>query len=425
MSEMNGLPIANAGESAYQDTVRHGYYGMRIGGLFGKYDNVRSFWEDQYNREVIRPHLRTLVESARAAERGIRILDMGCGAGQGYELLMGIEQSDISLEVTNKRVMTREDVALYYGIDLSPAMIDQGRQNYEGQDHMRFEVADLRDGLDSVRDEPAFDLYYSSYGSLSHLDYGGVKNLFTDIADHASDGSLIVMDMIGRYSLEWPQYWADDRATDNVHDYSLSYMYTPEQRKLGNIDKFRIRFWSGADIHRVCQELTSETGVTFTPLSVCDRSLLVGRHVDTNEYGTPLPPLRSVVNQLHEDYHRTHLKQLLVDFTPIDGQPELNEFFGTLVRGWNELIQFTLGRLYGERFDMLRIDGWQDFPAAVQVALMSMDRVVDSVAWMRFGDARANIIEPQIGYLLRYLENNLQRGMGAGHGLLGVLRVNK
>jgi hypothetical protein len=41
------------------------------------------------------------------------------------------------------------------------------------------------------------------------------------------------------------------------------------------------------------------------------------------------------------------------------------------------------------------------------------------------GDPRANVIEPQLGYALRGLELTMQKGMGTGHGLVGVFEVKK
>jgi len=41
------------------------------------------------------------------------------------------------------------------------------------------------------------------------------------------------------------------------------------------------------------------------------------------------------------------------------------------------------------------------------------------------GDPRANVIEPQLGYALRGLEMELQRGAGNGHGLVGIFTVHK
>ena len=37
----------------------------------------------------------------------------------------------------------------------------------------------------------------------------------------------------------------------------------------------------------------------------------------------------------------------------------------------------------------------------------------------------SSIIEPQLGYALRYLEMKLQRGLGCSHGLVGIFEVDK
>ena len=48
----------------------------------------------------------------------------------------------------------------------------------------------------------------------------------------------------------------------------------------------------------------------------------------------------------------------------------------------------------------------------------------ESRTWT-FDDPRANIIEPELGYALRHLEMTMQQGMGNGHGLIAIMRVNK
>ena len=44
-------------------------------------------------------------------------------------------------------------------------------------------------------------------------------------------------------------------------------------------------------------------------------------------------------------------------------------------------------------------------------------------AWFDPGDPEANLLQPQLGLLLRQLEYHMQRGLGCGHGLLAVLQV--
>ena len=54
-----------------------------------------------------------------------------------------------------------------------------------------------------------------------------------------------------------------------------------------------------------------------------------------------------------------------------------------------------------------------------------MRLVVEGVGWLGSGLPRENIIEPQLGYALRYLEMKLQQGLGCAHGLVGIFEVDK
>lgn len=412
--------FSTTGARTYEESVSRGYYTQHIGGLAGKHDNVRCYWEDQLTRIFLRPHINGYMR--RTGKKQLRILDLGSGSGQGYEQLTHIPRRDLSLDENLEYVLTDENIALYLGVDLSQFMIEQGRDNYAHYPNVRFEQADLREGLGAAKAEKPFDIYYSSYGALSHLDYDGVQNLLTDIVDHADANALIVLDLLGRYSLEWPDYWQIGD-NDAVRRYSMSYLYDEEERETAEIESFWMRYWTGEEIHRLCEQISQTSNGNLQVAALQDRSLMVGRHVDTREYGTFVPPLRRTVNRMHEDYLRTRLENLLVDYQPVEGFPKLNAFFEDLIIGWNAVVEFAITRLENSRIDVVDIEGWPDFSASTQMALMNMDRVVDSVAWMRYGDSRANVIEPQLGYILRTLEHNMQQGWGCGHSLLGVLQV--
>jgi len=176
-------------------------------------------------------------------------------------------------------------------------------------------------------------------------------------------------------------------------------------------------------VRELCEEISRDTGVSVEVLELFDRSIFVGRHVDTQEYGTCLPPLRGLVNRLFEHNVRTHLERLLVDYRPTPGADELNAFFDDLSQCWNTVVRFAHARLSGTRIDLVEMPGWRHFPAPLQMALFTMDRIVDSVAWIDVGDVRANIIEPQLAYVLRRMQSRLQDGRGCGHGLVAILRV--
>ena len=51
------------------------------------------------------------------------------------------------------------------------------------------------------------------------------------------------------------------------------------------------------------------------------------------------------------------------------------------------------------------------------------DRLESAVVKRLMGDVRANILEPQLAYVLRRLEYTIQSGRGCGHGLVAVLQV--
>lgn len=405
----------------YSDTVARGLYDRPVGGLWGKYDNVRTHWEDRLTRQTMGPFVAERNRHARDRRRKMRIVDLGCGAGQAYGLLTHIDERGLNVDDTARYVLSDRGIGLYLGVDLSMAMVEQGRRNYADIAAVRFEQADLRDGLAAVASEPPFDIYVSSYGSLSHLDEAELARCLTDILRHASPGAVIVLDLVGRYSPEWPGYWHAASDADKVRPYSMSYLY--EVGQTGDAERFPLRFWTGEEIWDLCAQLTGETGITLEPAALVDRSVFVGRHVDTREYGCRLPPLRGLVNRLYEQNVRTPIEELRVEERLAPPDVFAAGFFLALTESWNRVIDFTRARMTCRRLDPASIDGWRSFPPALQAALTTMDRVVASASAIDVGDTRANVVEPQLAYVLQRLESTLQEGLGCGHGLLAVLRV--
>ena len=393
--------------------------------LFGKYDNVRTYWEDQLTRIVLRPFLRELVNNRRSEQQGVRIVDLGCGAGQGYEILTKIDCHDLDLGLQHKRVLPLDELSLFLGLDISQAMVEKGQALFADNPHVQFQQADLSEGLGAIKTtESSFDLYFSSYGSLSHLGRKDLIKLLQDICHHGQDGSLIVMDLIGRYSIEWPDFWTAQSEPEKVRQYNMSYLYSKPVRQITEIESFPIRFWTGEEVKALAQELTTKTGVELEVVKLVDRSLLVGRHTDTRAFNPKLKPIRRLINSLHEDYLRTNLEELMLDASIFPEHPFITPLLHELINCWNILIEFTQRRL-SHNFSLPELKGWDEFPKSLQFALMTIDRVIADVGWMWYGDPRANIIEPQLGYALRTLEYEMQQGWGCGHGLIAVLKIKK
>jgi SAM-dependent methyltransferase len=393
-------------------------------GLFGKHDNVRSYWEDELTRNALRPFLRGRMAACAAARRGLRVLDLGCGAGQGYELLTQIRDQDSSLEELPRHVVDSTDLEVYLGIDLSPAMVAQGRVNYRGASHVRFAEADLREDLGPATAERPFDVYFSSYGSLSHLSARHLEDRLVQVVQHAEPGAVVLLDLLGRFSLEWPAYWHASSEPEKTRPYSMSYLFGEDERATGKVETFPLRFWSGREVRELCLRVSERARKPLQVAEMFDRSIFVGRHIDTGEYGSRLPPLRRLVNALYEQNVHTPLAQLEIGYQPSGDVGFLNESFSRFSRCWDTVVIFARQRLAGMRIDLVELDGWRDFPGALQMALLTLDRVIDSVAWIDVGDVRANIIEPQLAYVLLRMIHRLQGGEGCGHGLVAMLTVD-
>ena len=166
------------------------------------------------------------------------------------------------------------------------------------------------------------------------------------------------------------------------------------------------------------------------PLEYFDRSIFTGRHMDTAEYNPHAQSLRQAVNSLHESHQRTDSASLLIDYHPQDGFEFINGYFEHLQMCWNMLVRYVdeLMQAYdaeNRRFATKPPPVPAGYPPALREMMERMRLVVEGVGWLGFGLPRENIIEPQLGYALRYLEMKLQRGFGGVHGLVGVFEVDK
>jgi hypothetical protein len=97
---------------------------------------------------------------------------------------------------------------------------------------------------------------------------------------------------------------------------------------------------------------------------------------------------------------------------------------------WNALIIYvdTLITLYEEQHRCFvqeppRVPA--SYPQALRDMMIRMRSVVEGVGWLGLGLPRENIIEPQLGYALRYLMMNLQQGQGCAHGFGAILEIER
>ncbi|MBT8341884.1 MAG: class I SAM-dependent methyltransferase [Desulfatitalea sp.] len=418
-----------AEEKAYTQAATTGKYD-KASGLLGKYDNVRRFWEDQLTGLFLRPALNDLVTRKNECMERIRVLDLGCGNGDGYDLIMDVNTKDPGLYEFITAALTPERLQTYVGVDINEELLCQAESCFGVNPKMQFMREDLSDGLTEniTRHEP-FDLYFSSYGTWSHFHDEQAVKLVADIARHAPDRAIFVGDWLGRWSYEWQDLW--DAPLDEAYfmDYRISYIYPKQERDKVKVASFPLRLMCQEEIQHIIDRAEKEAGCRIRPVKYFDRSILVGRHLETGDYNANCPALRYGINSLFEGYTRTDLETLIVDHVPRRGYDFLNNFFESFFMAANTLVRHTIALLShydSEKGVLTSIPEIRSFyPEPLKEAMYCMQRIIEGVGWLTWGDVRANVIESHLGFSLRKLEMELQPGIGVGHSLCGIFEIRK
>ncbi len=393
---------------AYSQAFHTGLYGKPTG-LRGKYDNVRRFWEDEVTRRFISRYL---------PEGKIRVLDLGCGSGDGYELLTGMTAPGADPPRPDNRVLPGDKIERYTGVEINPHLLEQGRSIYRKHGNVTFRQGDFSRGLPVEEGEPPYHLYLTTYGTLSHCRDAESVRIIADAARHGGSGAVMVADWLGCYSYEWQDLWLEQLPADHFMDYVVSYLLDEEERSSTQLEKFPLRLMDKSTILELVDRAERDAGRPIRVLEIFDRSVFVGRHMETADYHRHPQALRRAVNSLWEPGRRTDLRELRVEYLPREGFHRANEYFRAAAEAWNDLVEYTAQLLSGAAPGLS--------PAAtppVRQAAELMRSLVAGTASLPLEDPRANIIEPQLAYQLRNLEMVLQRGEGMAHGIVAVLRV--
>lgn len=411
--------------SPYTQALASGRYAKPTG-LQGKYDHVRRFWEDELTGFFLQPYLKELVERKRLSGEGLRILDLGCGSGDGLELLTDIPAPDLDLRGARFRLLREEDIAFYKGVDINEALLAQGEEYFclhPLKERIVLTPGDFCQGLPVAPGEPPYDVYFTSFGTLSHCKDAELKQLLAEIAWHAAEGSLIIGDWLGRYAYEWQTLWTQEPKPDEVIDYVISYLGPATEGEAQALSSFPLRLISPAEIRKIVAAAGAEAGVELKEACFFDRSLFVGRHMETSQYNPYALPLRGRVNSLFEPQVRTPLEELIISYHPEEGYPELNAFFEKFTFGWNSLVYLTQQALAGEAALLSKEE--ENYPLEVVAKIKGLQKLIRATGGLTGIDPRASIVEPQLAYALRNLEREYQQGLGAGHGLGAVFIVGR
>ncbi|ABG51035.1 Methyltransferase type 12 [Trichodesmium erythraeum IMS101] len=353
-------------------------------------DGVKVEWEEPFSCSVFKKAIRL---SHKIKKDKLKVLDIGSGTGDGYELLKKLFKE--YKEISNYQLE-------YLGIDISPQMVKAANDLYAKENHVRFKCEDIRHS--NITD--FFDVYLSCGVPYSHLTndelYQAIKTIVTNVRKYNSRCAVVV-DVLGRYSIEWTPKWNETR-----WDYSMSFFESE-----GHAEPTWMSFYSHDDLQNIMQKAADAVGCPVERFQFFDRSIMVGRHTSTGQFNPKLPNYRNLINSLMEPGEETELNKLIFQVELTTAPKHILEFFEKFSGWWNLLVS-QAGAILGESIEVELVD----LPQEVQGFKAELDKEFQQISGK---DARRQKVELMLAQVLQKLEATQQPGYGVGHDLFGVM----
>ena len=276
----------------------------------------------------LRPHLQRLIERKQAMMQRVRILDLGCGSADGYELLTGVRQRESDLEDVEVHLLTPEVLGRYKGVDLNEDLLAQARGIYGDNPKLEFSQADFLHGVPITADEKPYDLYFTSYGTCSiTMTTKRSSNCWLTLLGDVDSYAVVFCDWLDA-TLRMAVPLTNDLSENRNMDYVVSYIYEAEEReqRRNELQHLCLRLVSRQEAEAIIAEASRRQAWRSS------RSLLRPRRAHGSPHGhsgynSHAQPLRQAVNSLHEDNLRTDLSTLLFDYAPKSGFEFINDYF--------------------------------------------------------------------------------------------------
>jgi SAM-dependent methyltransferase len=376
---MDTAPLEVFSEHSYSDAVAHYTSAQRR-------DPVKTEWEEPFSIEIYRQAVARLGSPA-----AVSVLDVGCGTGDGLSL---ISKSLRASPATASACLS------YVGIDNSSDMILKAREIRKDEQTATFIERDVREGIP----ECPFDLYLSCGVPYSHLtEYefeSAIVRILSAIRRNQSR-SAIIIDVLGRFSIEWPSMWARTR-----WPYRMSFFTTDS-----TMQPVDMSFYSSASLSGFIDRCAKKAGVALESKQFYDRSIAAGRHTTTGEYNDGLPPMRDYVNSL---YTEADFDLSLLYLPPVcaGGFTEAESFHQIFRTAWNATVRNAENRAAGRtsrrQMQAFATNGFQLAPGA-DIATGDCDKLPQTAP------------QRELAGSLRRLEYTMQPGLGVGHSLVAVV----
>jgi len=280
----------------------------------------------------------------------------------------------------------------------------------------------LSEGFPLLKDDP-YDIYFSSYAALSHLDYVELEHLAEQIFSHISGRGYMVFDLHGRYSPEWPRYWSKD--CRSPLPYTMAYLLPVQEQIPEKIEWFDVTYWNGSELSQLIESTAKATGKKTKIITMRDRSIFVGRHMDTSLFKKQRHPIRTEVNRLFDHGYRGRISGLSFDIDYLEEVKDVNHQAWTRIldyyNRWQTVINTLHALMNANNAEVKRII--ESSPEILADELKMLAWLYRNADRFPVIDFWASVMGPQVACILRNLELSLPQGLGCGHGLFCIVEI--
>jgi len=362
-------------------------------------DSVKTQWENPFSSRVIGEAIRSFCQSYSV--KTLRVIDFGCGIGGGLILVqnaladMGLADS---VEVT------------YLGLDNSVKMVDVAKEKWRTVKGVDFDVCDFSTG---IPEQPA-DLYLSCGVPYSHLTEEQTRDtlghIFQAIRQNKTP-SMVVVDVLGRYSIEWVSQWDKRR-----WPYRMSFLADGDAQ-----DDMMMSCYYAPELETLIREMAEQKQCHVSGVDFFDRSIMVGRHTSTCEYNPDIPPYRDIINSLNEPSRTTDFNLLRLVCPTTSAPDAVEAFFESFSKDWNRLVAIAADYCHVPLKTALAPHQSANESGPLVAELNQALAALPGDPTDR--NYRANVVEPLLAEYLCRLEQQQQPGLGVGHTLIAIAHV--
>jgi hypothetical protein len=207
----------------------------------------------------------------------------------------------------------------------------------------------------------------------------------------------------------------------------MAYLLPQREQTPEKIEWFNVTYWNSSELIGLIESAAKSVKRRTKIITMQDRSIFVGRHMDTSLFKKQSHQTRVAVNRLFDRDYRGQINGLGLDISYLEEVKETNREEWTRIYNyynqWQAVVNVLNALMCTNNAEVKRLIESSPTSLADELKMLvwlyrNADRFYDVDFW-------ASVMGPQVACVLRNLEFSLPQGLGCGHSLFCVVEVKK